>query len=82
MAELADLPGFKKYEGRVVEVHFACGGAARVRLLEVDPDSPPHELLYQVLEVLAPGPPDRIALKVGASYASTPADVASWKVLG
>lgn len=71
----------KKLEGRRVELRFHDGHKVRCRLVDVDPDSPGRELVYDELEVVEWGAvsPGTINLSDAASAALT--DVADVKVL-
>jgi hypothetical protein len=81
MAEPVDLRELKRWTGGIVELRFHNGYIARVLLIDVDPDSPPHELIYDVLEVLARGALDPAKVDRTAAHAAPAADLASWKLV-
>ena len=82
MANISDLEELKRLERSTLEFRFANGYAVRVRLLVVDPKSPAHELIYEVIEVLDWGAMDPAMVRLKAPQAAAVADLVSWKVLG
>ena len=75
------LEELKQHEGRVLELQFHDGFAVRARLIDVDADSAPHELIYNVLEVVAWGPFRAGSIDLRPSHAASAAELSSWKVL-
>jgi hypothetical protein len=64
------------YRGRVVELTFVDGARLRARIISVDPEQLDNHVIYDVLEVWAPGPdPDIWKRTPLASSAKRIADV-------
>jgi hypothetical protein len=64
------------YRGRVVELTFLDGARIRARIISVDPEQLDNHVVYEVLEVRAPGPdPDIWKRTPLASSAQRIADV-------
>ena len=76
-----DIEKLKKLEGRRVELTFHDGHVVRCRLIDVDPDSPGREVIYDDLEVVAWGPVSPNALEPGAAAAASISDLATVSVL-
>jgi hypothetical protein len=75
---MLDLGALKRHEGHVLELRFKDGFAVRARLIDVDPDSTPHELIYDSLEVLAWGPIKPGSIAPHTAAAASAADLESW----
>ena len=74
---MPDLAELKLLEGHVLELRFKDGFTVRARLIDVDPHSKSHELIYDTLEVLDGGlTPGSVRPHTTAAAAAS--DLESW----
>jgi hypothetical protein len=66
---------FKPYEGKILELHFADGYSAVVKLLDVSDEHPGSNLIYDVLEVLSWGPIDPATVDRAATHAADASEI-------
>lgn len=76
---MSDLTELKQHEGHVLELRFKDGFTVRARLIDVDPHSNRHELIYDPLEVLDWGPLKPGSIQPHATAAA--AELDSWTAL-
>jgi hypothetical protein len=70
----------QEHEGKTGVLHFTDGHTVRARLVHVDPDDR-HEVIYDILEVIAPGPPRWAKVKPGTTATAPLTDVAGFEAL-
>lgn len=78
---MIDLAALKRLEGRRLELRFADGYVARVKLLDVDLGSRQRELVYDLEQVLSWGPVDPKRLDMKAAHAANAGDLEGWTAL-
>jgi len=71
----------KKNTGRTMELRFTDGYVVRARLISVDPDSAPNDLVYDVVEVMSWGPLDPAKVDLKSAHSASAAQLASWRVV-
>jgi hypothetical protein len=75
---MPDLAELKLQEGHVLELRFKDGSAVRGRLIDVDPHSKSHELIYDTLEVLGWGPLTPGSVRPHTTATAAASDLESW----
>jgi hypothetical protein len=68
---MIDITSLPNLVGKVVELRFADGHAARARLVSVDLDAPP-EMIYEVIHVIERGPEQLAGVGPGTVAAADP----------
>jgi len=71
----------QEHEGKTGVLRFADGHAVRARLVHVDPEDR-NEIIYDVVEVIATGPPQWAQVKPGTTATAPLSEVAGFEVLG
>lgn len=71
----------KEHVGRIVELTFADGYIAHVRLILVQPEEEPHGLIYDLVKVIAWGPVDPARIHQAAAHAASIAEVSNWHLV-
>ena len=75
---MTDLAELKLQEGHVLELRFRDGFSVRARLIDVDPHSKSHELIYDTLEVLGWGPLTPGSVRPHTTATAAASDLESW----
>ena len=75
---MPDLAELKHQEGHVLELHFKNGFTVRARLIDVDPRSKAHELIYDPVQVLEWGPVAPGTVNPHTTVAAAAGDLESW----
>ena len=70
----------ERSKNKVLDLVFKDGHAVRAKLLTVDIHAP-EEIIYDILEVLTPGPLDPAIIKPGTVAAGDPAHLASYRIV-
>ncbi len=75
---MPDLAELKLQEGHVLELHFKDGFTVLARLIDVDPRSKSHELIYDTLQVLDWGPVAPGSVQPHTTADAAASDLESW----
>ena len=70
----------RNHEGKTGILRFTDGHAVRARIVHVDAEDR-NEIIYDVVEVIAPGPPQWAEVKPGTTATASLTDVRDFEVL-
>lgn len=70
----------QEHEGKTGVLRFTDGHAVRARLVHVDPEDR-NEIIYDVVEVVASGPPQWAKVKPGTTATALLTEVAGFEVI-
>jgi len=77
---MPDLAELKLQEGHVLELHFKDGFTVRARLIDVDPRTKAHELIYDTIEVLEWGQRAPGSVHPHTTATAAASDLESWAI--